>query len=110
MEQREAANARISNLTSHERKCLHSQRVSLEFMTNQHYYSSSSSSKLHSNSSKLCSFYAQPPVCTINIVTPEHSQQTRHEPTPAGQRHWTEINESAATSDTTTAAIKPFKP
>ena len=77
-------------------------------MTDQHYYSSSS--KLHGNFNKLCSFSAQPPICTIDILTPEHSQKTRHKTTPSGQRHQTEINESAATADTTTAAVNPFKP
>ena len=73
VEQGEVANTRISNLTGHECKCLHSRRVSLEYMTDQHYSSSSSSSKLHVNSDKRCSFSAQPPICTIDILTPEHS-------------------------------------
>ena len=73
VEQREAANARISNLTGHECKCLHSCSVSLEHTTDQCYSSSSSSSELHSNSGNLCSFSAQPPICTIDILTPEHS-------------------------------------
>ena len=73
VEQREAANARISNLTGHECKCLHSRRVSLEYMTDQRYSFSFSSSKLHGNSDIRCSFSAQPPICTIDILTPEHS-------------------------------------
>ena len=89
--------------------CIHAV-YHLEYMTDQRYSSSSSSSELHSNSNKCCSFSAQPPICTIDILTPEHSQQTRHKSTPAGQRHWTKINESAATADTSTAAVKPFKP
>ena len=35
VEQREAANARISNLTGHECNCLHSRRVTSEYMTDQ---------------------------------------------------------------------------
>ena len=86
VEQGEVANTRISDLTSHECKCLHSRRVSSEYMTDQRYSSSSSSSELHGNSNERCSFSAQPPICTIDILTPEHSRQTRNESTPAGKK------------------------
>ena len=83
VEQGDKSNAKISQLANQVCKCPRSQHASSQYMTDENY--SFSSSDHHGNSDENCSFSNQPPICTIDILTPEHSRQTRHESSPAGK-------------------------